>query len=112
MSKCAAWGHKMEVNEEPLTPERRQGIRVGDTVHVYNGTSSGTRAYRQMAYIGTVVGYDELAMKWLVCVVFYLVLSCLVCVVLFGRVILFNLFTPPLLCLFNRPRRVPSTNNK
>ncbi len=70
--------HKMEVNEEPLTPERRQGIRVGDTVHVYSGTSSGTRAYRQMAYIGTVVVYDELAMKWLVCVVFYLVLSCLV----------------------------------
>ena len=35
--------HKMEVNEEPLTPERRQGIKVGDTVHVYNGSSSGTQ---------------------------------------------------------------------
>ena len=65
----------MEGNEEPQTPERRQGIKVGDTVHVYNGTSSGTRAYRTMSYIGIVVGYDELVMKWLVCVVF--ILSCL-----------------------------------
>ncbi len=65
----------MEGNEEPQTSERGQCIKVGDTVHVYNGTSSGTRAFRTMAYIGTVVGYDELAMKWLVCVVF--ILSCL-----------------------------------
>jgi hypothetical protein len=40
------------------------------------------------------------------CVVFCFVLSCLV---LFGRVIFFNLLTPPLSCLFNRPRRVPSS---
>jgi hypothetical protein len=45
---------------------------------VYNGTSLGTRAYRTMAYLGTVVGFDEIAKKWLVCVVLYLVLSCLV----------------------------------
>ena len=69
----------MEGNEEPQTPERSQGIKVGDLVHVYNGTSSGTRAYRTMAYLGTVVGFDEIAKKWLVCVVLYLVLPCLAC---------------------------------
>ncbi len=62
----------MEGNEDPQTPERSQCIKVGDLVHVYNGTSLGTRAYRTTAYIGTVVGYDEEAKKWLV-------LRCLSC---------------------------------
>jgi hypothetical protein len=80
----------MEGNEEPQTPERSHGIKVGDLVHVYNGTSSGTRAYRTMAYLGTVVGFDEIAMKWLVlvCVVFYLVLSCLVFLVYHSCIVL------------------------
>jgi hypothetical protein len=78
----------MEGNEEPQTPERSQGIKVGDLVHVYNGTSSGTRAYRTMAYLGTVVGFDEIAKKWLVCVVLYLVLSCLVLLVCHSCIVL------------------------
>ena len=80
--------HEMEGNEEPQTPERSQGIKVGDLVHVYNGTSSGTRAYRTMAYLGTVVGFDEIAKKWLVCVVLYLVLSCLVLLVCHSCIVL------------------------
>ncbi len=67
-------------NEDPQTPERSQGIKIGDMVHVYNGTSLGTRAYRTVTYIATVVGYDEEAQKWLVCVVYCLVLPCLSCV--------------------------------
>jgi hypothetical protein len=46
----------MEGNEDPHTPERSKGIKIGDIVHVYNGTSLGTRAYRIIAYIATVVG--------------------------------------------------------
>ena len=49
------------------TPEPRQGFRVGDMVHVYMGTSAGTRVHRTGAYIGTVVGFhDEEERKWLV----------------------------------------------
>ena len=32
----------MEGNEEPQTPEPSRGFKVGDLVHVYNGTSAGT----------------------------------------------------------------------
>jgi hypothetical protein len=48
------------------TPEPRQGFRVGDTVHVYMGTSAGVRAHRTVAFIGTVVGFHEEERKWLV----------------------------------------------
>ena len=50
----------------PQTPEPRQGFIVGDIVHVYQGTSTGIRAHRTVAYIGTVVGFHEGEMKWLV----------------------------------------------
>ncbi len=53
-------------NELPQSPEPRQGFRVGDTVHVYMGTSAGVRAHRTVAYIGTVVGFHEEERKWLV----------------------------------------------
>ena len=56
----------MTDNELPQTPEPRQGFRVGDTVHVYMGTSAGVRAHRTVAYIGTVVGFHEEERKWLV----------------------------------------------
>ena len=50
----------------PQTPEPREGFRVGDIVHVYEGTSTGIRAHRTVAYIGTVVGFHEEERKWLV----------------------------------------------
>ena len=50
----------------PQTPEPREGFRVGDIVHVYEGTSTGIRAHRTVTYIGTVVGFHEVEMKWLV----------------------------------------------
>lgn len=53
-------------NEEPQTPQATRAFSVGDTVHVYNGTSAGTRAYNTVAYIGTVVGFDVEHKKWLV----------------------------------------------
>ena len=56
----------MPDNELPQTPEPRQGFIVGDTVHVYMGTSAGVRAHRTVAYIGTVVGFHDKERKWLV----------------------------------------------
>ncbi len=57
----------MNSNEESLTPQPRRDFRVGDTVHVYHGTSAGVRAHQTVAYIGTVVGYHDEESKWLVC---------------------------------------------
>ena len=56
----------MPDNELPQTPEPRQGFIVGDTVHVYMGTSASVRAHRTVAYIGTVVGFHDEERKWLV----------------------------------------------
>ena len=53
-------------NEEPQTPQPTRASSVGGTVHVYNGTSAGTRGYNTVAYIGTVVGFDVEHKKWLV----------------------------------------------
>ena len=66
---------KMEGNEVPQTPEPSRGFKVGDLVHVYNGTSAGTRGYKTIAYMGTVVGFDEQQRKWLVLVCCVLCLS-------------------------------------
>jgi hypothetical protein len=49
----------MADDELPQTPEPCQGFKVGDTVHVYNGTSKGIRAHQTVTYIGTVVGFHE-----------------------------------------------------
>jgi hypothetical protein len=55
----------------PETPERPipSAFKVGDTVHVYQGTAPGTLGKNTTAYIGTVVGYNYNAGqgKWLVC---------------------------------------------
>jgi hypothetical protein len=56
----------MPGSEDPQTPQANRGFRVGDTVHVYQGTSAGTRAHQTIAYIGTVVGFHEEQRKWLV----------------------------------------------
>ncbi len=76
---------KMEGNEVPQTPEPNRGFKVGDLVHVYNETSSGTPGYKTIAYMGTVVGFDEQKRKWLVCCVLCLSVSLL-------TVSAFNLF--------------------
>ena len=69
---------KIEGNEVLQTPEPSRGFKVGDLVHVYNGTSAGTRGYKTIAYMGTVVGFDEHQRKWLVCCVFCLAVSLLI----------------------------------
>ena len=56
----------MDGNVEPHSPQPRPEFRVGDTVHVYHGTSAGVRAHQTVAYIGTVVGYHDEERKWLV----------------------------------------------
>ncbi len=56
----------MTDNDLPQSPEPREGFKVGDSVHVYMGTSAGVRAHRTVAYIGTVVGFHEGERKWLV----------------------------------------------
>jgi hypothetical protein len=60
----------MEDNEEPATPQPARAFSVGDTVHVYNGTSAGMRAYNTVEHN-----------KWLVCHVFRLHMSCMSCCV-------------------------------
>jgi hypothetical protein len=52
---------------QPQTPQPSCKFKVGDLVHVYNGTCAGTRGYKTIAYMGTVVGYDKHQSKWLVC---------------------------------------------
>ena len=64
----------MEGMEAPQTPQPSRNFKVGDLVHVYNGTCLGTRGYKTIAYMGAVVGYDEHQSKWLVCAV--IVLHC------------------------------------
>jgi|LauGreSBDMM110SN_4_FD.fasta_scaffold263890_1 hypothetical protein len=59
----------MEGREAPQTPQPSRSFKVGDLVHVFNGTCAGTRGYKTVAYMGTVVGYDEQHKKWLVCAV-------------------------------------------
>jgi hypothetical protein len=59
----------MEGMEAPQTPQPSRSFKVGDLVHVYNGTCAGTQGYKTIAYMGTVVGYDEHQSKWLVCAV-------------------------------------------
>ncbi len=66
----------MQGNEDPHTPQPTR-YSVGDQVHVYHGTSAGTRAHQTVAYIGTVVGFEEEQKKWLVCDVHCLILSVL-----------------------------------
>ncbi len=68
----------MEGNEVPQTPEPSRGFKVGDLVYVYNDTSAGTRGYKTLAYMGTVVGFDEHQRKWLVCCVSCLAVSLLI----------------------------------
>ena len=57
----------MEGIEAPQTPQPSRNFNVGDLVHVCNGTAAGTRGYKTIAYMGTVVGYDVQVSKWLVC---------------------------------------------
>ena len=64
--------------KNPRTPEPSRGFKVGDLVHVYNGTSAGTRGYKTIAYMGYVVGFDEHQRKWLVCVVLCLSVSLMI----------------------------------
>jgi hypothetical protein len=59
----------MEGMEAPQTPQPSRSFKFGDLVHVFNGTCAGTRGYKTVAYMGTVVGYDEQHKKWLVCAV-------------------------------------------
>ena len=61
----------MEGIVAPQTPQPSRNFNVGDLVHVYNGTSAGTRGYKTIAYMGTVVGYDvhgHLSLTLLICV--------------------------------------------
>jgi hypothetical protein len=62
---CIFQAH-MDGNVEPHSPQPLPEFRVGDTVHVYHGTSAGVRAHQTVAYIGTVVGYHDEERKWLV----------------------------------------------
>jgi hypothetical protein len=65
----------MQGMEAAQTPQPSRNFKVGDLVHVYNGTCLGTRGYKTIAYMGAVVGYDEHQSKWLVCAVIVLHLS-------------------------------------
>ena len=49
------------------TPEPTSRFKVGDIVHVFQGTAPGTPGKKSEAFIGTVVGYDRQHEKWLVC---------------------------------------------
>ena len=73
----------MSGTEDAQTPQRTRCYSVGDTVHVYHGTSAGTRAHQTVAYIGTVVGFHEEQQKWLVSNAHCLFLSVLFCALLF-----------------------------
>ncbi len=59
----------MEPNEEPTThlpvstPTGRK-FRVGDLVHVFQGTAAYVRGRNTVAFIGRIVGYNEDAAKW------------------------------------------------
>jgi hypothetical protein len=78
----------MEGIEAPQTPQPSRNFNVGDLVHVCNGTAAGTRGYKTIAYMGTVVGYDVQVSKWLVCGVLCLALS---------WIVMFNLNLPDVL---------------
>ncbi len=59
----------MEVNEQattqlpPCTPAARK-YKVGDLVHVFQGTAAYVRSRNTVAFIGRVVGYNERDAKW------------------------------------------------
>ncbi len=44
----------MEGMEAAQTPQPSRSFKVGDLVHVFNGTCTGTRGYKTLAYMGTV----------------------------------------------------------
>ena len=82
----------MEGIVAPETPQRSRNFNVGDLVHVYNGTGAGTRGYKTIAYMGTVVGYDVEQSKWLVCGVLLFCFS-LTCLTFFSGCLLSRLET-------------------
>jgi hypothetical protein len=59
----------MEVNEQaitqlpPSTPTASK-FKVGDLVHVFQGTDAYVRGRTTVAFIGRVVGYNERDAKW------------------------------------------------
>jgi hypothetical protein len=59
----------MEVNEQattqlpPATPTASK-FKVGDLVHVFQGTAAYVRGRNTVAFIGRVVGYNERDAKW------------------------------------------------
>ena len=59
----------MEVNEQatahppPCTPTSSK-YKVGDLVHVFQGTAAYVRGRNTVAFIGRVVGYNEGDAKW------------------------------------------------
>ena len=61
----------MEANAEPQTPLPKERFSVGDTVHVFHGTTPGIAGYKTVAYIGVVVGFDDETGKWLVSFAFF-----------------------------------------
>ncbi len=66
--------HTPETPEPPIP----SAFKVGDTVHVYQGTAPDTPGKNTIAFIGTVVGFNAGEGKWLVCVLLRLVLPCIV----------------------------------
>ena len=47
----------------PCTPTA-SNFKVGDLVHVFQGTAAYVRGRNTVAFIGRVVGYNELDGKW------------------------------------------------
>ncbi len=47
----------------PCTPTATK-YKVGDLVHVFQGTAAYVRGRNTVAFIGRVVGYNELDGKW------------------------------------------------
>ena len=47
----------------PSTPAPRT-FKVGDLVQVFNGTAPNVRADRTLAYVGRIVGYNDVFGKW------------------------------------------------
>ena len=57
----------MEHNEVPTTPKpfpETRKYKVGDLVHVFQGTAAYVRGRNTVAFIGRVVGYNEGDAKW------------------------------------------------